>query len=158
MPLSCGLGHRRTSTLQGLHIAFATHKCGISSKSRVHPSINAPCIPPHKPSSYNPIIHHYPCLPDIQTSFLQAVPHGINWSLPRPTHWATTSALPYIYPLSNAVILSTWPNPRRTTSSIFFSSTPFVTRHNCFIREFGTSSILLITANLWGCPSPQLKS
>ena len=103
MPLSCGLGLRQTCPLQRLHIAVATPNCGISSKSRVYPLGNAPCIPPHKP--YTPIIHHSPYLPDIQTTFLQAVLHGINPPLPWPPNWATASTLPYIDPLSNPVIL-----------------------------------------------------
>ena len=36
-PLSCMLGHRPTSTLQGLHIDVATHNCGISPRTEVHP-------------------------------------------------------------------------------------------------------------------------
>ena len=43
-PLSCRLGHKRTSILQKLHIAEATHSFLISSKSRVHPS---PLCPTH---------------------------------------------------------------------------------------------------------------
>ena len=95
MPLSCGLGHRRTSALQGFHIAVATHNCTISSKSKVNPPGIAPCIPPHKPSPYTPIMHHSPCLPDNQIPFLQAGFHVFNLSLRRPTHWATTSILDY---------------------------------------------------------------
>ena len=105
MPLSSRLGHIRTSALQVLHIAIETHNHGISSSSRVHPPGNASCIPPHKPSPYAPIMHHSPCLPDIQIHFLQAVLHAINSPLTRPAHWVTTSALPYIDPLSNHVIL-----------------------------------------------------
>ena len=36
-PLSCRLSHKRTSTLQRLHIGVATHNCGIPSRSGVHP-------------------------------------------------------------------------------------------------------------------------
>ena len=43
--LSCTLGHRQTSTRQELHIAVATHNCGISSKSEVGPPVYTPCIP-----------------------------------------------------------------------------------------------------------------
>ena len=69
-PLSCRLGPKRTSTIQGLHIAVATHNFGICSRSVVHPLGYAPCIPPHKPPPFIPILDHSPCLPDIQTSLL----------------------------------------------------------------------------------------
>ena len=91
MPLSCGLGHRRTFGLQGLHTAFAIYNWGISSKSRAHTSGNTRCIPSRKPSPYPPIMYHYPFLPDIQTPFLQAVLLRLNPSLPRPTHSVTTN-------------------------------------------------------------------
>ena len=103
--LGCGLGHRRASTLQGFHIAVATPKCDISSKLRFHPLGNAPCIPLHKPPPYTPVMHHSPCLLYIQTSFPQAILHGINPPLSQPTQWATTSTLSYIDPLSSTVIL-----------------------------------------------------
>ena len=79
-----GLVTEQTSTLQGLHMS--THNYGISSKSRVHPLGDAPCIPPQKSPLYTSITFHFPCLPDIQTSFLQAVLHCINPPLPWPTH------------------------------------------------------------------------
>ena len=49
---------------------MTTHNCSISSKSRVHSLGYAPCIPPHKPPPFTPIMHHSPCLPDIQTFLL----------------------------------------------------------------------------------------
>ena len=49
-------------------------------------------------------MHHSFCLSYILIS-LQAVLHGINPLLPRPTHWAPTSTLPYVDPRSNRVIL-----------------------------------------------------
>ena len=84
MSLSCGLGDRRTSALQGFHIAVVTCNCGIPSKSRVHPPGNTPCIPHYKPhhTLISTIMHHYPCLADVRTPFLLAVLHGINPSLP----------------------------------------------------------------------------
>ena len=69
MLLSCRLGHRQTSTFQGLHMAMATHNCGISSKTRVHPPVYALCILLYKPLPFTCIIHDSPCLPDIQTIF-----------------------------------------------------------------------------------------
>ena len=97
MPLSCELCYRRTSPP-----SRASYSCCNSQLwhlVRVKGSSSpryAPCILPHKPSPYTPIMHHYPCFPDIQTPFLQTVLHGINPSLPWPTHWATTNTLPYI--------------------------------------------------------------
>ena len=52
----------------------ASQSCGISSRSKVHPPGNVPCIPSYKLPPYTPIMHH----PDIKTSFLKAVLHGIN--------------------------------------------------------------------------------
>ena len=46
MPLRCGLDHRQTSTLQGLHISVAIHNCVFSLKSRRHLSGDAPGKPP----------------------------------------------------------------------------------------------------------------
>ena len=81
IPSSCRLGCRQIST-QRLHIAVVKHNFGISPRSRVHLPRYAPCIPPHKPLPYTPIMHPSPCLPDIQTSFLQAVLLSINSPLP----------------------------------------------------------------------------
>ena len=50
-------------------------------------------------------MHHSPCLPGIQTPFLQAFLHGINPAFPGPNHCATINTLPYINLLSNPVIL-----------------------------------------------------
>ena len=83
--LSCEYSHRRISALPRLHKAVASHNYSISSRSRVHPPDIAPCIPHHKPPPYTPIMQHSPCLPDIQTSFFQAILHGLNPPLPRPT-------------------------------------------------------------------------
>ena len=105
IPLSCGLGHRQTSALQGLQIAVATDNCSISSKSKDHLPGNVPRILPHKPLSYTPIMYHSTCLLDILPFFLEAFLHGINPSLPRATQWVTTNTLPYIYPLSIPLIL-----------------------------------------------------
>ena len=138
MPFSCSLRHRWTSALQELHITVATHNCGISSMSRVHPPGNAPYIP----SLINPRHTLLSCT--ILLAYLTSKPLFFNPPLPRPTHWATTNTPSYIDPLSSPVIfiLSTWLNYRRTPSLIF-SSTPFFTPHNCLICEFGTLSILL---------------
>ena len=134
MLLSCGLGHKRIS-------AVASHNYSISSRLRVHPLGNAPCIPPHKPSPYTPIIHHSPCLTGIQTSILQAVFHGINPPLPWSTHWSTTNTLSNIYPLSNSVVLHCFHMAdRKTPSSILLSL------HNSLICAFWTLSILLISS------------
>ena len=67
-PLSCRHGYKRSSTLQDLHIAVATHNCGISPRRGVHPPGYAPCIPSHKPPPFTPILDHSPCLSDIQNS------------------------------------------------------------------------------------------
>ena len=145
MPLSCGLCHKRISALQGLNIVVATHNCGISSKPRVHSPGNTPCISPHKPPPYNPIIQHSPCLPDIQTPFLQAVLHGINPPLPQGT---TTSTLSYIEPLSNFVILHSlyMAEPSQalsssiyTTASIPFTETGTSLKPVAFIKELDST-------------------
>ena len=44
-PISCRLSYRWTSTLQGLHIAVATHHCSILSKSGVHPPATPNAFP-----------------------------------------------------------------------------------------------------------------
>ena len=104
IPSRCGLGQRRISILPGFHKVVSFHNYGISSRSRVQPLINAPRIPPHKPLSYSPIMHHSPCLPDIQTSLIQAVLHCINSSLRSlPTERLQHTLL--YNPLSNPVIL-----------------------------------------------------
>ena len=51
-PLSCKLGHKRTSTLQRLHITVATHNCSISSRSGGSSPGYTPCIPLHKPPPF----------------------------------------------------------------------------------------------------------
>ena len=53
-PLSCRLGHKRTSTLQRLQIAVTTHNCSISSRSRAHLPGYAPYTPHHKPPPCSP--------------------------------------------------------------------------------------------------------
>ena len=63
------LGYRCTFTLHSLHIAVATYNYGILSRSRVHPTGYTPYIPPYKSSPFTPILHHSPCLLDIQTFF-----------------------------------------------------------------------------------------
>ena len=88
-----------------LYITLTTHICGISSKSRVHPPGYAPSIPPHKPP-FAPILQHFPCVPDIQTSFSYTLLYGINPPLPRPKHWATTNTLSYIDSPGNHNILN----------------------------------------------------
>ena len=89
MPLSCWFAHRQTSTTQGLHIAVTVHNCGISSRSRVHSPGYVPRIPPHIPLPLTPIMHHSPCLPDIQTIFLNSFSqYQITSSA--AYHWATT--------------------------------------------------------------------
>ena len=59
MALSCMLGHRQNSTLQGLHIAMPTHNCGISLRLRVPPLGYAPCIPPYTPPPFTAIMYIY---------------------------------------------------------------------------------------------------
>ena len=102
MPLSCRLGHKQTSTPQGLPIAVATLIYGTSSKSWVQG--DAPRIPISQTPPYTPVMHHFPWLFDIKTTFLQPVLHNISPPRPEPTHWATTRTLPYIELLSNPVI------------------------------------------------------
>ena len=116
MLLSCKLGYRQTSTLQGLHIAVATHKYLISLKSGVHPPDYAAHIPPYNPPSITPIVHHFPCMSDIHTSFFVTVIHSMNAPLPLPTYTLLTHSLSAILSLS---ILS-----------------PFVTPHNSIILAF----------------------
>ena len=98
-PLSCRLSHKQTSALQGLHIAVATHNCGISPRSGVHPLDYAPWIPPHKLSLFTPIRDHFPWsllawYPNL--FFFLYTLSSINPSLPWHTHWMTTSTLSYI--------------------------------------------------------------
>ena len=62
-PLSCRLGHRRTSTLQGLHVAVAFRQGqGFIPRATPHAF-------PLKPPPFTPIPDHSLCLPDIQTTF-----------------------------------------------------------------------------------------
>ena len=115
---------------------------------------------PHKPLPFSPIMHHSPCLPNIQDFFLfQAVIQCVN----PPLHgWPTKRLYTHfhIYTLSNPIILhslnmahhpyhlsfpilSIWPNHRRTLSSILLSTS--VASHNTLIRVFCTLSILLVS-------------
>ena len=84
--LSCGLGQKRVSALPGLirlwHLTTIASRQGQGFISRATPH----AFPLKKTSPYTPIMHHFPYLPDIQTSLLQAVLHYINPPLPRPTH------------------------------------------------------------------------
>ena len=97
MPLTCGLEHRRTSTLQRFHIAVATHK---GSPPRPIPHTSPPGKPRHTLISCTIL---FACL--TSKPFIQTFLHGIILPLPRPTHWVTTSTHPYIDPFSNPVIL-----------------------------------------------------
>ena len=122
MILSCGLGHRRTFALQGLHIAVATQNCGISSKSRVNSRDDAPRIPPHKPRTFTPVIHHSLCFLDVKTSFLNpSFTVSIHLFLSSTYPLSDYSTLLYIDPLSNPVILHSlhMAEPSRTPSSLF---------------------------------------
>ena len=105
MLVSCRFGYNWISTLPGLHKAMEFHNYKISLRSRVHTPGYTLCIPSHKPLPYTPIMHHSPCLPDIQTSLFQAGLHVINPPLLQPTHCAATSTFSYINPLSITVIL-----------------------------------------------------
>ena len=91
MPLSCGLGHRQNSIPRGLHIVVGSHQTqGFIPRATRHAF---------------PLVNHSICLPEIRTSFLQAVLHRISPPLSQLTHLTTTSTLPYTDPLSNLVIL-----------------------------------------------------
>ena len=68
MSLSCRIGHRHTSILQGLYIAVSSHKCGISSRPSVHCQTTPHAFLSQTPA-FAPIIHHFPCLHYIQTAF-----------------------------------------------------------------------------------------
>ena len=118
-----------------------THNCGISSKSRVHPSGDTPHIPP----SQNPAINSY-----LEFSLFTCHP---NLFLRSPSRYQS----PFFpdYPLSDfqntptltvlAIfsfsILFTWSNHRKIPSSIL-SSILSVTPPNYLIHAFGTLSIL----------------
>ena len=141
-PLSSRLGRRQISTRR-LHISVTTNNCDISSKSGVHPPGYALCTPPHKPPPFTHILHHSPCLPDIQTSFPQTVLHSINLSLSWPTHWMTTSTLSYIDSLSNSIILHSLHMPKPLENTLI---NPFITPYNSLICAFRILSILLITS------------
>ena len=66
--------------------------------------IYASCIPPYKSSPFTTIMYHSPCMPDIQTSFLQAVFHGtIHLLRGLPTEQPPAHS--YIDSLSNPVVL-----------------------------------------------------
>ena len=78
MPITCGFGHRRTSTFQGLHKAATTHNCGISSKSQT-PAIRFLLASFLKgdlqsTSSSDTPIHR----PSEQSSYSPFSPHGRN--------------------------------------------------------------------------------
>ena len=93
MPLSCRLSHRRISTLQGLHIAIATHNCGISSWSGVH----TPCIP----LPFTSILDPSPCLArQSLLSPLLPIPHlhPIHIYIEQPRGHDTLMSHPTIYP------------------------------------------------------------
>ena len=78
---------------------MATHNYSISSRSRVHPPGNSPCIPPH--NSLPIQSYHAPFslfFSDIQTSLLQAELHAA-YPLNDYQH------ISYIDPLSNPVVL-----------------------------------------------------
>ena len=77
MHLSCRLGHKQTSTPEGFQIGVITHNCGILPES----SANPPYIPP----PFICIIHHPPCLPNIQTSFKQSFMESIHLFRGQPT-------------------------------------------------------------------------
>ena len=143
MFLSCGLGHRWISTLPGLHKDVASHNYGISSRSRVHSPGSAPCIPSHKLPPYTPIMHHSPCLHDIQAS-LQTVLHGISSPVSQPTHCATTNTHSYIDPLSNPVILHSF-HMAEPLENTFINLFVYTLHHPAQLPcAFGTLSILLI--------------
>ena len=142
MLLSCELGHRRISALPSLLKAVASYNYSISSKSRVHPPSITPCIPPHKPPPYTPIMHHSPCLPDIHTSLLQAVLHGIN----PPAYQATTSTFPLHSALAHALcILSLLliPNKPQRLPICTFLTLPYIktgTNNECLIQPPSTEN------------------
>ena len=145
-PLSFSLGHRRTSTLQGLHIGVATHNCGISLRSRVHPPGYSPCIPPHKPPPFTPILDLSPRLPDIQTFFF-LTSHSLTQSTPSVLDLPNGSQYnpPYI-PFQQSYY-SPFFQFNRIYEEHFhqsFHPIPFVTLHNSLISEFHTLFILLI--------------
>ena len=118
----------------------ASLNCGILSRSGIYPLGYAPCTPPHKYLPFTPILHHFPHLPDIQTSFSQTIHLFLSLPTERlPAHSPSQTLLAIL----SFSIFSTWPNNQRTPSSIL-SPTHFYTLHNSLIREFWTISILLI--------------
>ena len=121
---SCRLGHKRTPTLQELHIPMAS-----LSRSGVHLPDHSPCIPPNKLPPFTPILDHSPCSPDIQTSF------SLNTL---PWYQSISSVA---YPLNNYqhTLLQDTLHLRKPSSVLSFR--PFFTLHNSLIRAFGTLSI-----------------
>ena len=132
--LSCGLGHRQTSILQGLHIVVVSCQ-------------NQWFIPQVMPHAF-PLTNQYhsllsctillACLTSkplfLKQSFMVSIHlfHGL------PTE--TKCTLPYIDPFSYPVILHSLhitPNHQKTPSSVL-SSTSFITPHNSPIHGFGT--------------------
>ena len=109
------------------------------SSPGLHPKRSS--ILPHQPPPFPPIMHHSPCLPDIQTSFFKAVLQGISSPLPQSTYLVTTCTLPHIHPLNNPIILHSL-HMGEPSENIFIN--PFVFPNSFLISEFGTLSILLI--------------
>ena len=111
MFLSCRLGHRQTSTLQEFHTVIATHNCGISSKSRVHPLDYVPCIPPYK---LPPSIHiiHGPWNPFSTNS------DSLNQSTSSAVYQLSNYPQTRTYTTLLAILLNQWR---------ILSSTPFAT-------------------------------
>ena len=94
MPLSCRLGHRQTSTLQGFHIVVGFRQShGLISRDM-----------PHALPSQTSAIHFY----HAPFSFFTWHPNHFSLSCPsryQSTSSVTSSAFPYVDPLSNSVIL-----------------------------------------------------
>ena len=128
MPLSCGLGHRQTSSIHGLHTTEATHNCGISLKSRIHPPGYHPFIPPLKPATHS---DHKPfCLfawYQIFFFFFCSISNARKF--------------PHIHPLSNPIILHSL-HKTEPPEETFIN--PFVAPYSSFIRASRTLSIILI--------------
>ena len=96
MPLSFGCGHRTD-----FHPSRALYNCGISFIPQVKTHTFLLTSPHYTLPSCTILLA---CLTS-KPLFLLAFLHGISPPLPQPTHWTTTSKLPYIDPLYNPVIL-----------------------------------------------------
>ena len=121
-PLNCRHGHRQISTL-GLHIAMATHNCGISSRSGSHIHVFSLTNPCHslisctiflvcmtpKPlflkQSFTVSIHIFHGLPTEQLSYIDSLRNLIILHLHMVEPPENNFINPFVYPLRHSAQL-----------------------------------------------------